>query len=98
MNAPWRWLVPLGSLVFLLLVGCRSTTPDLKPAKQPEVFNPPSDRANLAGYPKKAFDNGDDLAKRGGLDPRGLTQSPGMGASPGMSPANFNGPGGSGLR
>jgi len=93
MNAKWGWIARLGVLLMLLIVGCRTTQPDLKPAKQPEVFNPPSEHANLGGYPKKAFDNGDELAKRSGLDPGGLNQTRGTGMTPA---ANFGGPGGGG--
>ncbi len=41
MNVRWGSLTPLALLLILLTVGCRSTRPDLKPAKEPEILNPP---------------------------------------------------------
>ena len=41
----------------LVVTGCHTTQPDLKPPKQPEVFSgPPTNFSN--NYPKQAF-NGD---------------------------------------
>jgi hypothetical protein len=93
MSAKWGWVLHLGILGMLVLTGCRTPQPDLKPKKEPEVFNPPSDNLNN-NYPKQAF-NTDDPSKRLGLDPGGLT--PARGAGPGsMSPGgsgSFGGPG-----
>ena len=88
MSMRWLWLASLG-LLAALGVGCRTTQPDLKPPKQPEVFNaPPTNFSN--NYPKQAFNN-DDPAKRFGLDPAGPG---GVMPAKGMSPsANFGGPG-----
>jgi hypothetical protein len=88
MNVKWGWVIQLGILGMLMLTGCRTQQPDLKPAKEPEVFNPPSDNLNN-NYPKQAF-NTDDPSKRQGLDPGGL--SPGRGNSAGPGSTN---PGGS---
>jgi hypothetical protein len=84
MNTQWTWAARVGVLL-LMLVGCKSSTPDLKPAKQPEVFNPPSSNANLASYPKQAFANPDDGPKRNPTNPNGMGPNS-------MMPANFNGP------
>jgi hypothetical protein len=52
----WGKLGWLG-LVLLIALGCRSTAPNLKPAKMPEVASaPPNEpRYNSPGYPKEAF-------------------------------------------
>jgi hypothetical protein len=86
MNGKWGWLARLGTMVLFVVVGCRSTQPELKPGKQPEVFNAPSEHANLASYPKQAFNNGDDASKRATMDPTSF------GKGPGMQPASFGGP------
>jgi hypothetical protein len=93
MNMQWGWIARTGALLLLLVVGCRSTQPDLKPPKQPEVFNPPSEHANLVSYPKQAFNNLDDPSKRSGMDTAGFVPSRTM------QPASFGGPTpGGGLR
>ncbi len=89
MNTRWSWLTSLALPLMLLVMGCK-TQPEIKPAKQPEVFNPPPRSANLASYPKQAFANPDDPAKRSGLDPGRV----GMPSS--TMPASFGGPGGMG--
>jgi hypothetical protein len=87
MNAKWGWLTPLAMVLVVLVLGCK-TQPDLKPASQPEVFNPPPTSASLASYPKQAFVNPDDANRRQGLDPGGV------GKSPTTMPASFGGPSG----
>jgi hypothetical protein len=70
MYAKWGWLTQIGMPVLLFLVGCKTPQPDLKPAKEPEVFNPPP--ANVSpNYPPQAFRT-DDASKRNGLDPGGF--------------------------
>jgi hypothetical protein len=91
MNAKWGRMAPLGLLLLILVIGCRSAQPDLKPATQPEVFNPPSTSASLTGYPRQAF-KFDDPSKRNDLDNSGVQQARGMSGPP---PASFGGPGGS---
>jgi hypothetical protein len=86
----WTRLPSLALLLVLLVIGCK-TQPDLKPPKQPEVFNPPPASANLASYPKQAFANPNDPAKRMGLDPGRAT----MPSS--TMPANFGGSGMGGM-
>ena len=93
MNTNWGGIIRLGILVVLLVVGCRSTQPDLKPAKQPEQFNPPPDNVNLTNYPKQAWRSEDDQSNRPANDPNGMGQG-----SRGMPAANFGGPSGGGLR
>ncbi len=92
MNARPSWITSLGMLLMLLVVGCKTTQPDLKPPKQPEVFNTPSDTANLTSYPKQAFATSTDpTVTVGGLPPqRGM-----QGTS--MQPASFGGPGSSSM-
>ena len=86
MSARWGWVARLGTLMVLLLAGCTTPQPNLKPSKQAEVFNVPP--ANLNNnYPTQAF-NTDDPSKRLGLDPGGLTPTRGQM----MAPANFGGP------
>jgi hypothetical protein len=86
MNAKWGWITQIGILAIIFLAGCRTPQPELKPAKQAEVLNPPPDNVNPY-YPKQAF-NTDDPSKRMGLDPG---YAPGRGNSsmtaPGLSPA-----------
>jgi hypothetical protein len=86
MNRKWIWTIQLG-LFLVLTVGCRSTQPDLKPAKQSEVFNPPSENANLASYPKQAFNNANDQN-----NPGGMYAGNGPSKGPSMQPASFGGP------
>ena len=70
MSTRWLWLAQLGLLAALVVTGCHTTQPDLKPPKQPEVFSgPPTNFSN--NYPKQAF-NSDDPAKRLGLDSGGI--------------------------
>jgi hypothetical protein len=82
-------------LLVLLAPGCRTGVPDLKPASQPEVFNPPPPNANYNSYPKQAFNN-DDPAKRIGVtnDPS-VMPAKGVGPIGAMpqQPASFGGPG-----
>ena len=87
MSMRWLWLAQIGLLATIVITGCRTTQPDLKPPKQPEVFSGPPANFNN-NYPKQAF-NSDDPAKRLGLDPNNITPAKGM-ASPGGS---FGGPG-----
>ncbi len=90
MNVRWGWITPLAMLLVVLTVGCKSTRPDLKPAKEPEVLNPPP--ASIVGnnvYPKQAY-NTDDPAKRLGLDPGQVMPARGPGTP--IGPANFGGP------
>jgi hypothetical protein len=88
MNAKWGWLTQLGIPVLLFVIGCRTPQPDLKPAKEPEVFNPPP--ANVSpNYPKEAFRT-EDPSKRNVLDPGGFMPSRGNSS---MSPTgSFGGP------
>jgi hypothetical protein len=88
MNAKWGWITQIGILAIIFLAGCRTPQPDLKPAKQAEVLNPPPENVSL-NYPKAAF-NTDDRSKGLGLDPGGITPRGAGGNSltgPGMSPA-----------
>jgi hypothetical protein len=91
MNTRWGWLTRFGILLGLLAAGCRTPQPDLKPAKQPEVFNtPPNSVVSNNSYPKQAFN--DDPAKKLGLDPGKLQQAGSTMAMP-PSMGNFGGPG-----
>jgi hypothetical protein len=92
MNAKWGWMTQIGLLAILLLAGCKSSQPDLKPPKQAEVFNPPSENIN-PNYPKQAFN--DDPSRRMGLDPGGVTPARGSSiGGPGVNPGgSFGGPG-----
>jgi hypothetical protein len=91
MNAGWGWLTRSGMLLVLLAAGCRTPHPDLKPAKQPEVFNPPTASVvSNNSYPKQAF--ADDPTKKIGLDP-GKMQQAGSGMAMPPSMGNFGGPG-----
>ena len=88
MKAHWGRFAWLAMVVLLVLVGCRTAQPDLKPAKQDEVFNPPPDTTNLSGYPKQAFNNrNDDGPSRYSTDAGASMQSKNM-------PASFGGPSG----
>ena len=55
MQRAWRIVLGLGFV--LLILGCRTPKPDLKPAKSAEVLStPPSEkRFNSSDYPKEAF-------------------------------------------
>jgi hypothetical protein len=82
MSSKWGGcLVVIGLLA--LLAGCRSTTPDLKPAKEPEKLQLPSDEArfNSSDYPKQAFAR--DKSKQYDIDdklPDSLTNPGGAGS------------------
>jgi hypothetical protein len=70
MYPKWGWLTQIAMPVLLFLVGCKTPQPDLKPAKQPEVFNPPPENVS-PNYPKEAF-RSDDPSKRNALDQGGF--------------------------
>ena len=57
MTAKWINCAAL-AICLALLVGCRSTQPDLKPEKTPEklVDQPQEARFDSPGYPKQAYD------------------------------------------
>jgi len=85
----------VGCALLLVLLGCRSTTPELKPPPQPEVLNKPPDetRYNSPAYPKQALIKDDDPTKKFGMSgspppmnmPRGGMGGPGgAGGGPGM--------------
>lgn len=86
-----RLLLQVGSFGFMLAIvlGCRSTNPELKPAKQPEEFNlPPQGEARFDSpyYPKEALAR-DDLAKKlrdGNAMSKGMPGMGGMGGMGGM--------------
>ncbi len=91
MNSHWSRLASLALVLTLLVIGCK-TQPELKPANQPEVFNPPPNSGNLASYPKQAFLNPDDPTRRIALDPGKLSSMPSS-----TMPASFGGPGMGGM-
>jgi len=92
-----RWTALL-LLLFVGVVGCRTSQPDLKPAKTAEVFTAPPDNYD-SRYPKQAFAK-DDMSTRlasqqnqAGMSPaRGMMPGGGMGGA-GMGAMN-NGMGG----
>lgn len=89
-----------GLLLIVVVVGCRTPQPELKPNVQPEVLTkPPKDaRYNKSEYPDVAFrDMNSRFAKP--LDGYGnVRQASGMTSAPGMSPGGGPGGLGSGIR
>jgi hypothetical protein len=93
MNAKWGSCALL-AICLVILAGCRSTQPDLKPDTSKEIFNAPpmEGRYQSSVYPKQAFDAPADPGKRmfdnqnpGAMAGRGGMGGPnGMGGSPGM--------------
>ena len=84
-----RIWVHFGAVCVLLglLIGCKSSTPELKPPTQPEEFNaPPAEaRFNSPNYPKEALAR-DDVTKK--LRDSGMPKGgfgPGGGAMAGMN-------------
>ena len=85
MTAKWGSCAIL-ALCLAVMAGCRTPTPNLKPAKTAEVLvSPPvgEQRYDTAGYPKQAFDKMDDPAlkmmdmKNGVMPQRGSTMPAG---------------------
>ena len=79
-------LVKLGGVCFLLvLFGCRTSRPEVKPPPSPEVLSvPPAEaRYNNSAYPKQAFADRDQGRMRAM-------------EAPGVSQAGMRGPGGPG--
>lgn len=86
----------LGCGLALVIIGCKTAQPELKPPQQPEVLNKPPDEArfNSPGYPKQALANNDDPTKKWSSSTAG---TPGMMPTRGMgSPGGAGGPGGFG--
>lgn len=56
-----RWVNGGGLLCLLALVGCRQTTPNIKPPKEPERLTAPpmESRFSVPGLPKAAFQDRD---------------------------------------
>ena len=90
MNAKWLWLAPFVALA-LIVAGCQTQQPNIRPDDQREVFNSPPANLNNS-YPKQAFN--DDGNKRLGLDgSNGIMPARGAVGGPNMvGPANFGGP------
>jgi hypothetical protein len=70
----------------LALLGCRTTPPNLKPPKAPEVLTPPASEARYDSpdYPKQAFSQPDDPGKRMIMDGKNQPGGGGMGGMGGM--------------
>ena len=85
MAAKWVSCIFLAGCL-AILAGCRTSQPNLKPAKTPEkLVEPPQGEARYetTGYPKQAFDAPIDPAKQA-MDSKGLAGLPMRGSSPGM--------------
>ena len=87
-----KWMQSLGMLGLLVLLGCRTPQPNLKPPTSAEVLaTPPADRRyNASVYPKEAFYNRDPLKKLHSdqevIPARAPALGPGYG-TPGANPA-----------
>lgn len=66
MNRAWARMAWLTGVLVLTGLGCRTGTPNVKPAFDPEVLNPPpmEARFNSPGYPKAAYKEEDLLKKK----------------------------------
>jgi hypothetical protein len=87
------WLdLACGALI--AVIGCRSTTPELKPPTAPEVLNKPPDEArfNSAAYPKQALAS-DGTQK---FSPAALSAKDARGGNMGPSMGGMGGGGGGG--
>jgi hypothetical protein len=89
-----------GVLFLVLLVGCRTPQPVLKPAPQPEVLAAPPKEARFTNgqYPDVAFRDMNsqfrkplDGSGNGILPARGSSAAPGMMPGGGMSPTGMGG-------
>ena len=97
MVAKWGTCAVLALCLILGAVGCRTTRPDVKPAKTAErLVDPPKGTLDTPEYPKQAFDKMEDtqrqaidLKNMGVIPTRGAMMPGGQGMSGGMS-----GPGG----
>ena len=56
MTAKWGTCTFLALFLVVLLIGCRTTQPNLKPPKTAEKLVEPPDRLSTAGMRKEAFD------------------------------------------
>jgi hypothetical protein len=65
-TARTRLWTDLGCALLLVVIGCKSTQPDLRPPKQPDVLYKPPDEAryNSPAYPKQALAQSDDPTKK----------------------------------
>lgn len=61
MQRLWLRLGNLG-MMLVLVIGCKSSQPELKPPTQPEEYNPPPAEMVSRGYPKEAMKK-DDLLR-----------------------------------
>lgn len=81
----------IAGLMVVALLGCRKSTPDLRPPPGPEVLAvpPPESRYSSSGYPKEAFRDRDTSLIRK-IDPTFTPAKGGpggaMGPGPGMRP------------
>ena len=87
MTAKWGSCTILALCLVVLLAGCRTTQPDVKPAKTPEkLVAPPLGMYGSPQMPALAFDKQDDPARR-------LMDLKAIGVVPASGSGSMGGPG-----
>ncbi len=84
MRRLWHWL----GTVLLIVAGCRTTAPDLKPQNQPDDYSLPAEDDPRYSQPYKYSKNPSDPS----LAPSSSRSGSGGGGSPGMGPRAGRGP------